>query len=224
MSDEKELIDNLLRAATDPYRGKGASKGRSPYVRKGSPYVRKGFGRRSPKKAKLSPSALLAFRQEHADKYLNSPAIRAKAKAMRKVADAEYKSQLQSIADSRAEFGGINSRIRGLPAGSPRRKAAKAELWGGAPIKDLLHYQRAVLPERIFKQMRVNPQVGVLALANSPGGIKSATRCSAAVEAARRASKRAYNSRLSKWTGSPRQLAAVEKLIAFNKKRRAGRE
>jgi hypothetical protein len=122
--------------------------------------------------------------------------------------------------DSKKKLAELNQKISQLPP-KERRKEAKKQLYGGSPIKDLLDYQRATLSPRILAKKRIDPAVAVQLYAMQKGGIRSATRCAAAVEAARRASTTAHSPSLARKEGRGLTIKRQSALIkAFEQNRR----
>ena len=206
--------DRILGDIVDVYRAGGGGGGMKKDLGFGGYDAFSSSPRgKSPKRPrKFTDDELRDFRRAH----ITSQAV----KDARLASDDAYKAGLNMLAkDLRYRLADTNANIRAIKDRRTRNKAAKMNLWGGAPLKDLLNYQRSTISPRIFKQKRISPLIGVQAYANSLTGIGSATRCAAAVEASRRASKRRYNSELVDWQGNDKQLGAIDAALAGRYKR-----
>jgi len=145
--------------------------------------------------------------------WLHTPEMKRKAKAAKAASLQGYANFLSDMQNQKRTIGQANANIRNLPI-KQRRKAAKSQLYGGSPLKDLLYLQQSTLSPKIYNKKRIDPAVAVQLYAMSQGGIKNATRCAAAVEAARRASRTKYSPNLRRTTGPGLTPARANALLA----------
>jgi hypothetical protein len=197
-------MDALADALTGASRGQlGVSAGR--------------FGYQSPKPKKQSSGKGPSATQMWAT--LKSPeerkAYAAQLKAAKDAKKALRHSQFRDLAGkARDELQSESDRIRQIENRAERNSAAKARLWGNAPLSHLLSGQRRVLPNSAFKTKRVPPQVAVQVAAIRNGGKDwTATKCAGVIQAAKEASKYTFNERTIPYImepGSPRAKALLK--------------
>ena len=129
-----------------------------------------------------------------------SERVREKALASRFLDRNNFVDELQDLAGpERDNIREENKRVKAIRSPKERRNATRA-LYGGAPLSHLLTGQRGYLSKKILDKRSVDPAVAVQLFARQDGGIASATRCAAAVEAARLASRGTYGSNTAKYT------------------------
>jgi hypothetical protein len=129
--------------------------------------------------------------------------IREQALATRLYDREALVDELQDLAGpERAAIAEQNRFTKAIRKPKDRRNATRL-LYGGSPLSHLLSGQRGYLSKKILDKKSIDPAVAVQLFARQKGGIASATRCAAAVEAARLASRGSYGSATAKYTGGP---------------------
>jgi len=146
---------------------------------------------------------------------------KAKLQAGRARAQAAKIALLQQIAGAgRNQVASANERVARMSPGKAKRQAVRA-LYGGSPLKDLFSGQRGTIRQSALSKKSVDPLLAVQLFAQQ-GGIKSATRCAAAIEAARQASRAGINPQKQRRAGGMTPARARALYAALSARSPAG--